>query len=223
MRQAGVVLIREAASGERLAGLLRAAAACFEAIENGAAAPRLESYRYTPFSTSVTLAALADYGCGGDELFAPLQVHALQALVAGAVCRPEHCWVRKRYAPRLAPPRAQPNFWHQDGGLGTRYGARPGEVPPMTQLLTCWLPLEACHGTRPGLEFVRPPVDRLLHYTELSDAALRSRFAPEEFWIPRVDAGDALVFSNGILHRTHISSDMEHNRLSVEYRLFPAC
>jgi len=29
------------------------------------------------------------------------------------------------------------------------------------------------------------------------------------------------VFLNGTLHRTYTCSEMRHNRLSVEYRIFP--
>ena len=95
-------------------------------------------------------------------------------------------------------------------------------MPPMTPLLTCWIPLEACGVGRPGLEFVRRRLEALLHYSELNDETLRQRFAPEEFWAPALELGDGLVFLNGTLHRTHVSPAMRKDRLSVEYRLFPA-
>jgi len=97
----------------------------------------------------------------------------------------------------------------------------PGPAVPMTQLLTCWIPLNPCGIDSPGLEFVRRRQPALLHVTELGDAALRQRFAPWEFWAPALESGDALVFLNGALHRTYTRPEMRHNRLSVEYRIFP--
>ena len=92
----------------------------------------------------------------------------------------------------------------------------------MARLLTCWIPLQACGVDAPGLEFVRRPLDNLLHYSELDDAELRRRFEPEEFWAPALELGDGLVFLNGTLHRTYESPAMSRDRLSVEYRLLTA-
>jgi hypothetical protein len=96
-----------------------------------------------------------------------------------------------------------------------------GPVIPMTPLLTCWIPLNACGVDSPGLEFIRSPQAALLHFTELDDAALRKRFPPEEFWAPALELGDGLAFLNGTLHRTYARPEMPDNRLSVEYRIFP--
>ena len=91
----------------------------------------------------------------------------------------------------------------------------------MTRLLTCWLPLNPCGADSPGLEFIRRRQDTLLHFTEIIDNNLRQRFEPGEFWAPALELGDVLVFLNGTLHRTHLQPTMEHDRLSIEYRLFP--
>lgn len=88
----------------------------------------------------------------------------------------------------------------------------------MTQVLTCWVPLQDCTGDRPGLEFIRQPLDALLHYTELADPDLRRRFPSERFWAPELKSGDAILFLPGTLHRTHVLPAMRHNRLSLEYR-----
>jgi hypothetical protein len=92
---------------------------------------------------------------------------------------------------------------------------------PMTELLTCWIPLNPCGRDSPGLEFVRRRQEALLHFTELDDSALRQRFPPQEFWTPELALGDGLVFLNSSLHRTYARPEMRHNRLSVEYRIFP--
>ena len=52
-----------------------------------------------------------------------------------------------------------------------------------------------CDGTRPGLEVIRAAAGSSLHFTELDDARLRRRFAPEYFWAPAMEPGDALIFS----------------------------
>jgi hypothetical protein len=91
----------------------------------------------------------------------------------------------------------------------------------MTELVTCWIPLNSCGRDSPGLEFVRSRPAGLLHFTELHHLALRERFAPEEFWAPPLNFGDGLVFLNSTLHRTHSLPEMTQDRLSVEYRIFP--
>jgi hypothetical protein len=69
---------------------------------------------------------------------------------------------------------------------------------------------------------VRRRLEALLHFTELSDETLRQRFGAEEVWAPALELGDGLLFLNGTLHRTHVGPEMRKDRLSVEYRLFPA-
>jgi hypothetical protein len=98
----------------------------------------------------------------------------------------------------------------------------PGETPAMTELITCWFQLNPCRGDCPALEIVRQRLDRLLHHTELDDSSIRGRFPADLFWVPEVDPGDALVLDKGTLHRTYTNPRMRENRLSVEYRLFPA-
>jgi hypothetical protein len=170
-----------------------------------------------------------DFGC--VELVKPLDAPGLVALFSEAMgcawtCKMEQSWVRKKFAPMHAPASMYAEQgWHQDGALGVRFplesGAEPGFGLPMTELLTCWIPLDACGRDSPGLEFVRGRQASLLHFTELDDVALRRRFYPEEFWAPEFELGDGLVFLNSVLHRTYTRPGMRRNRLSVEYRIFP--
>ena len=137
-------------------------------------------------------------------------------------CNMEQSWVRKKFTPLQAPAAEyHPQDWHQDGALGVRFPLESGPVIPMTELLTCWIPLNTCGRDSPGLEFVRRRQPALVHFTELDDSALRQRFPPQEFWAPALEFGDGLVFLNSILHRTYARPEMRHNRLSVEYRIFP--
>jgi hypothetical protein len=222
LREEGVAVLRHAFPVDVLIRLKRVAEVCFEAIARG----QLDAgkYRFTPFSHSVLIEALHEFGA--DDLMVPLRISGIDKLAADVMggeveCRLAESWARKRFAPSNAPRRFRPNSWHQDGGLGVRYDADAGAVGPMTRLLTCWIPLRDCGGQCPGLEFVRGKLDGLLHYKDLDDAGLRQRFATELFWVPEVKLGDGLLFLNGSLHRTHVRPEMSADRLSLEYRFFP--
>jgi hypothetical protein len=227
LRDEGVVLLRGLFAPEALAGLCEAAGRCFAAIEAGGPVP--ERYRFSRAAHSVLLTALLDYGIESREaLLAPLCAEGLGALYSELVgsgwrCRLEHSWARRKFAPRNAPAAGyHMQDWHQDGALGVQFPPRPGTVVVPTVLAVCWIPLNACGRTSPGLEFIRRRPPGLLHYTELNDAALRQRFEAEAFWAPALELGDAVVFRNDILHRTHAGAEMEDDRMSVEYRIFPA-
>ncbi len=226
LREQGIALLRGVFAKASLTGLKQAAARCFEAIGTSRSLP--ERYRFNRFSHSVLLTALTDFGCGGsEELLAPLSAPGLEQLFSEAmgsewICNMEQSWVRKKFVPLQIPaPEYHPHSWHQDGALGVGFPLEAGPVTPMTELLTCWIPLNPCGRDSPGLEFIRRREPALLHFTELDDPALRRRFPPQEFWAPELEWGDGLVFLNSILHRTYATPEMRHNRLSVEYRIFP--
>ncbi len=225
LREFGVALLRGCVRTDSLVSLAAAAARCFDSIRTGHPVP--PRYRFNIFSHSLLLASLTDFGCGPGDLTAPLSAPGLDDLFAMAAddkwtCSLEQSWVRKKFAPANIPDRRyHTQNWHQDGALGVQFPPEAGPVVPMTRLLTCWIPLSACGTDSPGLEFVRRPQEALLHFTELDDAALRRRFAAEEFWVPSLAPGDALVFLNGTLHRTCARPEMRQDRMSVEYRLFP--
>ena len=219
----GVVLLRGVLAKDSLIEFRDAATRCFEAVEADNALS--EIHKFNRFSHSVPLAALMDFGC--VELLQPLSAPGLDALFSEAMggpwtCNMEQSWVRKKFAPVHAPASMYAEQgWHQDGALGVQFPPEAGPMLSMTELLTCWIPLDACGRESPGLEFVRGRQAGLLHYSELDDAALRRRFRPEEFWAPELELGDGLVFQNSVLHRTYTRPEMRQNRLSVEYRIFP--
>jgi hypothetical protein len=198
-REHGVVLLRIAFTPRSLTILKEAATRCFDAIGTESLTP--SHYRFSPFSLG--------------QLFS-------EAMGCEWTCRMEQSWVRKKFVPSKVPsPQYHPQSWHQDGALGVHFPSEPGTVIPMTELLTCWIPLNRCGRDSPGLEFVRGRQPALVHFMELDDATLRRRFEPHEFWAPNLEFGDGLVFLNSILHRTYARPEMPQNRLSVEYRIFP--
>lgn len=224
LRESGVALLRGFFPQASLMRLREAAVECFQSICSRSSIP--ERYRFNPLSNSVLLTALLDCGCAKDDLLAPLSSPELEALFTETMKRPWRCnleqsWVRKKFAPAHAPDSGYHlQNWHQDGALGARFPLQSGSVIPMTELLTCWIPLQDCGTDSPGLEFVRRRQRALLHFTELDDSALRGRFAEDEFWAPSLEFGDGLIFLNDVLHRTHVHPGMQEDRLSVEYRIF---
>jgi len=226
LREQRVAVLKDIFAKSSLATLKEAATRCFYAIGTETSLPA--RYRFNRFSHSVLLTVLRDFGCdSAEELVAPLSAPGLAQLFSEAVgsawtCNIEQSWVRKKFAPRQAPRDYHLQDWHQDGALGVSFPLEPGPAGPMNELLTLWIPLSYCGTDSPGLEFVRRRQPALLHFTELDDSALRRRFSAQDFWAPTLDFGDGLVFLNDILHRTHASPEMRHDRLSVEYRIFPA-
>lgn len=221
----GAALLRDVFAKDALTRLHEKSARCFHAIAADQALA--ERYQFNPFSHSVPLSALLASGSARcEELEQLLSVAGLEQLFSGVMgCgwtwSREQSWLRKKFAPRQAPgPEYRPQNWHQDGALGVRFPLEAGPVIPMTQLLTCWIPLHACGSNSPGLEFIRSRQQALLHFTELDDVILRQRFRAEEFWAPSLELGDGLVFLNGTLHRTHALPEMRQNRLSIEFRIF---
>jgi len=102
-----------------------------------------------------------------------------------------------------------------------QFAAEPGPAIAARSMATCWIPLDACGREGPGLEFIRQRQPALLHFTELGDGRLRQRFDEAAFWAPELELGDVLVFRGDVLHRTHLMPDMQGDRMSVEYRIFP--
>jgi hypothetical protein len=225
LREHGIALLRDVFTPGSLAILKEAATRCFEVIGPESLTPG--SYRFNPFSHSVLLTALTDFGCRMEDLMAPFSAPGLGQLFSEAMgcdwtCQMEQSWVRKKFAPSKVPsPQYHPQSWHQDGALGVHFPSDPGPVIPMTELLTCWIPLNPCGRDSPGLEFVRGHQPALVHFTELDDATLRRRFDSQRFWAPELEFGEGLVFLNSILHRTYARPEMSQNRLSMEYRIFP--
>ena len=137
----------------------------------------------------------------------------------------DQCWVRRQYAAASAPPRHGPHSWHQDGALGFEFApSGDANVPAdaLLPLVTCWIPLTACGVDAPGLELVNDRVDRMLPPTQLTDGAVEQRWPTGRRTRPVLEAGDALLFSGDVLHRTHVTPAMTRTRTSIELRCFRA-
>lgn len=137
----------------------------------------------------------------------------------------DQCWVRRQFSPGSAPPRHRPHAWHQDGALGFDFAhGGDAEIPDdaLLRMVTCWISLGACGVDAPGLELVSDRVGRVLSPAQLADGAVERRWLTSRRTQPTLVAGDALVFSGDVLHRTHLSASMTYTRTSIELRCFAA-
>ena len=100
-------------------------------------------------------------------------------------------------------------------------------VPVPAPMLSCWVPLNRCGVTAPGLEVVAQRLDAALPITDKPatnharmeiDAALVERHYGENLWHPKFDAGDAMLFDSKCVHRSHVTKAMSAVRYSVELR-----
>lgn len=150
----------------------------------------------------------------------------INAVLGGtAVCSVHHSWIRRQYAPDNCPLGCAPHSWHQDGALRfdfLAHGNGPFAPDALLNMVTCWIPLTPCGDQAPGLELVTQRQPGLLPPVELTEPRVRERFAPDTFWRPVMEPGDALLFGGDILHRTHVTPAMTHDRTSIELRFFPA-
>ena len=134
----------------------------------------------------------------------------------------DQCWVRRQYAPANRPAGHAPHSWHQDGALGFDFLGAPSREGALLTMATCWIALVPCGVDAPGIEFAGAEQVELLPLPALADAQVRARHPEADRWRPRLEAGDALVFGGGALHRTDLADSMGRDRTSLELRFFPA-
>ncbi len=133
----------------------------------------------------------------------------------------DQCWGRRQFAPGRYPDGHSAHVWHQDGALHFDFVA-PYPADALLKMLTCWIALTPCGEDAPGLELMRQPLPDLLPPAELDARRVDERFAATAFWRPVCQPGDAVVFSGGTLHRTHVAPGMHKDRSSVELRFVAA-
>ena len=140
-------------------------------------------------------------------------------------CDLDQAWVRRQYAPGHYPRDHAPHGWHQDGALSFDFRAIGATEPgpeALLSLVTCWFPLTPCGAEAPGLEFLARRWDCLRPVPCLREEQLRAEFPPAQFQRPVMEAGDALIFLGGTLHRTHVTPEMHRDRTSIEFRFVKA-
>ncbi len=133
------------------------------------------------------------------------------------LCSYAHCVVRYQRSDLKHKSYA----FHQDGGYHSR-------VSRDHVGLTTWIPLCDCGRDAPGLELYPRALDEVLPVPDGVEAphlfcdtqTVLERFG-NQLWAPEFSAGDVLVFTHFVLHRTHIVPGMTRQRQSADFRVFP--
>jgi Phytanoyl-CoA dioxygenase (PhyH) len=229
----GVVLVERALEESLVDALRKRADGIYAEIETLTrnqgveAVTRLLSpeHQYLPQASSLSMSAVFAASLMDSFMGALARGAAgrgIEKIFGGAVwCDRDQTWVRRQYAPHRYPPRHGPHGWHQDGALGFDFLTLGSDEPGPDALLpmvTCWIPLTPCGLGAPGLEFVARRLTELVPLDALADGALRNQWPEEAFWRPTMQAGDAVVFPGGTIHRTHVAGSMRQDRTSVELR-----
>ncbi len=139
----------------------------------------------------------------------------------GVALLADQCWARRQFAPGRYPDGHAAHEWHQDGALHFDF-IEPYPDDALLKMFTCWIALSPCGQDAPGLELMRDPLPDLLSPAELDDQRIDARFGPAALWRPVCSPGDAILFSGGTLHRTHVTSNMQQDRTSIELRFVAA-
>jgi hypothetical protein len=86
-----------------------------------------------------------------------------------------------------------------------------------------WTPLNDAGVTSPNVEVIVGSGEPLFSLAGISDSVLteqhlRRCYGDAAFWHPILNAGDVLVFSTFLMHRTRQTPEMTHERYSIEIR-----
>lgn len=156
----------------------------------------------SPAATALVLDQLRDSG-------------ATAAITDYFGCRPRFS-VQKSTL-RRSPPVFNFAGWHQDGSF---LGAN-------ARAMNVWMALTPCGGSRPtpGLELIPARMDEVLPTDNGPNSAWVAdervdRAAPAPSICPEFGPGDALLFDERFLHRTHLTSEMTETRDAIECWFF---
>jgi ectoine hydroxylase-related dioxygenase (phytanoyl-CoA dioxygenase family) len=131
------------------------------------------------------------------------------------------CFSLQKSTLRRSVPEARYVTWHQDGAF----------LGPDVRTMNVWIALTSCGGTlpTPALEIVPRSMPGILP-TKDDAGGFISNSVPDEIAaaearacpavIPEFGPGDALIFDERLLHRTHLSGDMTEIRYALECWFF---
>ena len=119
---------------------------------------------------------------------------------------------------RRTPPEYKLVSWHQDGDF----------LAPGVRSINVWVALDACSGDgpRPALEIVPRRIGEVLPaegtiVPHSVDFDLVDEVAADTpTMCPSVEAGDAMLFDELFLHRTHLTPEMTEDRMALECWFF---
>jgi len=222
LRTRGVVVARQSLPAEHVLGWRQAADDRYAEVDEiiaqrgpWAVADTL-AFPFVPTASSLGLAALGEQADSLLQTLSSILAPTLEAALGGPV-RPlmDSMWLRRQFAPENAPPYHAPHAWHQDGGLGFDYLGDADLVEGLLPMVTCWCPLMPCGRDAPGMAYLPNRPGALMALD-----ALGALSGPGQ--MPNLLPGDVLLMMGDLLHRTHVTSDMKRDRISVEVRFVPA-
>ncbi len=235
LRRDGVALLRGAIDPVPLRGLLSRAQDIFTMLE-GMSEEEMKARGVADFRFhgALNLAAV------DPELNILGWMHPMLMPSVSDFLDCEQLGYRNNIARRIYPTRPESSSsFHQDLQFLKPYGG---------QMVTVWITLEACDGTRPGLEILpkrlpglagrsvgdylgdspvfKPYVDhgpKIAHDSAvaLTEAGVAELAGGQPLWRPQLAVGDILVFDGYTIHRSALAPGMTQTRTSVELRCVP--
>lgn len=197
--------------------------------DNGAKAPAEESAWYRPFPTTQMNEVLrrmvarqggtwlADSPASTEVVLAELDACGVTEAIA------THLGERPVFSLQKSTlRRSLPKFnlvaWHQDGSF----------LDADVRTMNVWVALSPCGGDRPspGLEILPTrlpdilPVDGVMSPHSVSYDLVAELAEDVPTVIPSFDPGDAIIFDEHLLHRTHLTEHMSEIRYALECWFF---
>ena len=237
LQKKGVTILNSIFTHEQLLHLIPTTEKCFINLEKIIQEKGIEnvknylpsSYNFRENVTSLNICALNDYS--------PFIIQDILTLVENRLIQKiltvimgekvnlnfQECWLRKQYAPSNYHKLHHPHTWHQDGSLGLNFPFNYQKKylsKPLNKLITLWLPLTPCGINSPSLQFITQNLKKPLHFNYLKEEILKEIFNQKDFYAPTLKVGDAVIFLNGTLHKTYVTSTMTKDRISIELRFF---
>ena len=118
--------------------------------------------------------------------------------------------------------------WRTDAKSLSPFHQDAMAVQRSAPMLTCWMPLNRCGATAPGLEVVAQHLEATLPISdtpvsnhapmEIDEATVLRAFG-DRLWHPEFEAGDVMIFEPHTVHRSYVSDGMTEVRYSVEVRI----
>lgn len=160
---------------------------------------------------------LADSPACADIVLADLTTAGVVPAIAGHFGERPFFSLQKSTL-RRSPPEFRLAAWHQDGSF----------LSPGVRTMNVWVALSRCGGDHPApaLEVVPRridevlPVDGVMSPHSISYDLVDDLAATTPTVVPAFEPGDAMLFDERFVHRTHLTEDMTEPRYAIECWFF---
>ena len=160
---------------------------------------------------------MADSPAGTAQVLDELEAIGVIGAIAGHLGERPYFSLQKSTL-RRSEPKHKMVAWHQDGSF----------LDDDVRTMNVWVALSPCGGDRPspGLEVIPRrieeilPVDGVMSTHSISYDLIDELSTGMPTVFPEFDAGDALIFDEHFVHRTHLSREMTQVRYALECWFF---